>query len=145
MEAIKANIETMREGKGVGKIRDKELMHAYRVIDADAPTDKNGYVDTYVDARIYCGRSRSAEMVYAIIWASGRDSKGESVYGRGVGSAGGWGRDKASVALGEAISNAGIELSTRINGVGETAIVEAVKGIASALGASRPIVVEAFA
>ena len=59
-----------------------------------------------IDARIYMGRSRSASVVYASIWAFGNGKASIS----GTGKAGGYGYHKESAALDSAINNAGVEL-----------------------------------
>ena len=139
-DKMTADVSAMRETmRNCATIRNRELIHAYKVLDADEPT-VNGYASAYIDARLYMGRSRNAEYIYAIVWINGRDT-----YGHGIGSAGGYGYDKSSAAVGEAIDDAGIKLSARINGVGETAIREALLAVASALGASRPFIVEVCA
>lgn len=55
----------------------------------------------------------------------------------GTGTAGGGGYCKASASAGEAIRNAGFTLSSRIDGVGESAIREAVLALAKAAGYPR--------
>ena len=52
----------------------------------------------------------------------------------GSGSAGGYGYDKPSAAVGEALRNAGFELSECISGRGESAIIEAALAVAKAAG-----------
>lgn len=74
--------------------------------------------------RIY----RTDSRVYACFWAYGK----ENIY-KGSGLAGGYGYHMASAAADEAIENAGIKLSESINGVGDGAIRETIKAIASAL------------
>jgi hypothetical protein len=58
----------------------------------------------------------------------------EGVHTSGSGSAGGYGYCKMSAAAGEAIRNAGFTLSRSINGVGESAVCEAMHAIAAELG-----------
>jgi len=70
---------------------------------------------------------------YACLWVGGK-VEGEEIYTSGSGNAGGGGYCKASTAAGEAIRNAGFKLERRIDGVGESAIEEAVLAIAAAVG-----------
>lgn len=117
--------------------RNKEQVEQFNLI-----TFKKGEFKTPVTARCYMGRSSQASVVYACIWAH----TGEiSVSGKG--SAGGYGYHKASAAIDEAISSAGIELygspygrdeepnrKASISGVGDTAIELALRAIGRALG-----------
>lgn len=65
-------------------------------------------------ARTYMGRGRSASQVKAAIWVtlSGKKKPAGWEYGctSGSGQAGGYGYDKASTAIADAIESAGIEL-----------------------------------
>jgi hypothetical protein len=58
----------------------------------------------------------------------------ENLSRNGSGSAGGYGYHRPSAAAQEAIENAGFTLANRIDGVGESAMREAVLAIAAALG-----------
>lgn len=84
---------------------------------------------TIIDLRIYgTGNTNTAA-----IWIN--DSvNANNIHTSGTGSAGGYGYDRESAAAGNAIENAGFELSERINGVGRTAIYEALDAIAEYLG-----------
>jgi len=83
-----------------------------------------------VHAFFWMGRSSSASTVYCSVWITKRD--GQSVSGRG--SAGGWGYDKESAALHDAIESAGVRLERSIHGVGDYAMREAMLAIALAAG-----------
>lgn len=85
-----------------------------------------------ITIRCWMGRSRNASTVYASIWIS-RDG----FYAAGWGDAGGWGYCKASAAVGDAISRAGIVLERDIHGAGHSAIKEAMHAIADALGCGK--------
>jgi len=115
----------LHEISGGAYCHDKGLMNAYKII--DKTTEK-----TIVDCRISMGRSRSASTVYADLWVSGiKDNKipkkadytytidncyndeprtftSNSLSGKG--SAGGYGYDKASAAVADAIDSCGITL-----------------------------------
>lgn len=67
------------------------------------------------------------KMTYACVWVHAN-----GIWKSGTGSAGGYGYHRGSAAAGEAIENAGIELSERISGVGNTAINKAITAIAKA-------------
>lgn len=116
-----------------------------------------------VVARAYMGRGRSASQVKASIWVDLSDKKkpADWKYGRtsGSGQAGGYGYDKASTAIADAIESAGIELydtaylrhgekvdfKNRVyfGGVGLTATRSALLAIAYAAGWTDVVFVEA--
>jgi hypothetical protein len=88
------------------------------------------HIHEAVIARIYCTNNRS----YACLWVNGR-----SAWSSGSGFAGGGGYHKASAALQAAISNAGIHLDRSIDGVGQSAMEEAVRAIAEAVYPGVPV------
>jgi hypothetical protein len=92
-----------------------------------------------VSARFY----GSSSVVYCCVWiwphAYGQDGA------RGAGKAGGYGYDKRSAALSEALSDAGVTLAKNIAGVGESAEREAMEAIARQFGIVRPMIHEAHA
>ena len=116
-----------------------------------------------VVARTYIGRGRSASQVKAAIWVtlSGKKKPDGWEYGHtsGAGCAGGFGYDKASTAIADAIESAGIELygsaylrhgenvdfkkRVHFGGVGVTATRSALLAIAYAAGWSDVVFVEA--
>lgn len=116
-----------------------------------------------VVARTYMGRGRSASQVKAAIWVdlSGKKKPAGWEYGytSGAGSAGGYGYDKVSTAIADAIESAGIELygtaylrhgenvdfkkRVHFGGVGVTATRAALLAIAYAAGWSDVVFVEA--
>ena len=116
-----------------------------------------------VVARTYMGRGRSASQVKAAIWVTLSDKKKPDgwEYGHtsGAGCAGGYGYDKASTAIADAIESAGIELygttyhrrgekvdfKNRVyfGGVGVTATRSALLAIAYAAGWTDVVLVEA--
>lgn len=72
---------------------------------------------------------------YACLWVTQATEGGlPGLCFNGSGSAAGNGYDKPSAAAGEAIRNAGFDLSEDIGGRGESSIKEAVKAMAEALG-----------
>jgi hypothetical protein len=83
-----------------------------------------------IDLRLYGTGNKN----FACIWINYNDTNTS-----GTGSAGGYGYHRPSAAAAEAISNAGITLSKSISGVGDTAIREALKAIAAALGIENGI------
>jgi len=114
------------------RIRKRELVRAYHLLDLASG-------DTIVDVRVYQGRAASASTVYAVVWIKG------DKWGVGAGSAGGYGYDKRSSAIAEALINAGLKLSQDIGGRGDSVVIEALKAIGAALGAGSTVVVESFA
>lgn len=65
-----------------------------------------GRIENPITARFYMGRSNQASVVYCCLWI--RTAKGTHHSGRG--SAGGYGYHKASAALQDALTSAGVEL-----------------------------------
>lgn len=117
--------------------------------------------DTIVDVAVYMGRSRSSSTVHASVWvqlaAHKKPNDWEYRYTSGGGSAGGYGYDKESAAIGCAIRDAGIELygspyhaegkavmknKARIDGVGSSAVRKAILAIGYAAGYNNCILVE---
>lgn len=116
-----------------------------------------------VVARTYMGRGRSASQVKASIWVDLSSKKKpagwEYGYTSGSGQAGGYGYDKESTAIADAIGSAGIELygtaykrhgekvefkkRVHFGGVGVTATRAALLAIAYAAGWSDVVFVEA--
>lgn len=111
---------------------DKEQTRFYAVV-----ARVKGEWEQPITVRVWMGRSRSASVVYASIWASGPGRH----YG-GHGRAGGYGYCKPSAAIGAAIRSAGITLAQRIDGVGDGAIRDALRAIARALGYRDVCIVE---
>lgn len=122
MKATLPHPDTAPESSGLNMAGKRETIHTLTVVGL-----RNGYIRTLVDARFYMGRSRSASTVYASFWVMGGD------YLAGHAKAGGGGYHKQSAALGSAIRNAGIELDSSINGVGEDAMQDALLAIAAAV------------
>lgn len=127
--------------------RDKELVRGIKVLE-----NKNG--DSIVDCRLYMGRSSTASTVYCNIWVYGLKFDGGTIYGSASGKAGGYGYDKKSAAVSNALDNLGVKLyqddgikPTSIAGVGDSAIREALLAVAVALGYSvdNLIYVECYA
>lgn len=144
---------TVQADNAVNHGHNLEQVARYLVV--DKKTEK-----TVVDARCWMGRSRSASTVKASIWISLSDKKRpdgwEWAETSGSGSAGGYGYDKISAAIGDAMDSAGVELygsaytvrsdvdmkkRERINGKGDAAIESAVLAIAYAAGYTDCILV----
>jgi hypothetical protein len=104
----------------------------FKVIDLDGEGYKNT-ARTVVDARVYGTDTVNT----ACLWVST-----ESMHTSGSGKAGGYGYHRQSAALGCAIESAGFSLSSRIDGVGDDAMREALLAIARAVGVKRPAIVE---
>lgn len=115
-----------------------------------------------VVARTYMGRGRSASQVKAAIWVDLAENKKPTDwkygYTSGAGCAGGYGYDKESEAICQAIKDAGIELygtayqrhgekvdfkkSVNFGGVGSSATRVALLAIAYAAGFNDVVMVE---
>ena len=113
-----------KQNNGKNYSPEKELISSWDVI---VNTDDG--LKNIATARCYMGRSASASVVYASIWINSPD-----YHGSGTGKAGGYGYHKISAAISEAIESAGIELDKDITGVGDSAIEDALRAIAQALG-----------
>ena len=70
-----------------------------------------------------------ASTAYACVWLNLKDS-----YAVGKGKVGGYGYDKESAAISEALESAGIQLAHSIHGVGESAIRGALVALAEYAG-----------
>jgi hypothetical protein len=101
----------------------KELVRAMMIVAHDPAKGFRLPVTT----KFWMGRSRNASRVYCTM-----RSGNETVIASGSGWAGGYGYDKESAALDDAIRNAGITLSRSISGTGECR--QALEAVARALG-----------
>ena len=114
---------------------NKETVSSWSVIalDSSRPAEP---LREIVTVRWYMGRSSGASVVYCCIWTLSPQ------WSSGSGKAGGYGYHKASAALQDAIDSAGIKLSSRIDGRGETAQRQALHAIAEAMGYPVHLIVE---
>lgn len=125
---MKATIEPRDAIKG--SYRKDQLYRAYKILD---PKDGS----CIVDARVYFPGS----VAYACVWI--HDDK---IHASGSGKAGGYGYDKESAAVAEALENAGVTLSENIAGVGQHALRDALEATARAVTGKRKFfTVTAFA
>ena len=121
---MKANLKNIHKSNNIAKHRkEKGFNNQISIID---PKDGS----QIVIARFYWTDSRA----YCCLWVHG-----DSVYGSGAGYAGGYGYHKESAALDSAISDAGIELSENISGVGDGAMRDALVAIAKAATGKRKV------
>lgn len=128
---MKANIKAMRETPRNMHRKD----HLSREIAVLDPATGRAIVT----ARTYY----PGTVAYACIWIA---STARTPYACGTGKAGGYGYHKESAAFAEAISDAGIQLSESISGVGNGAMRDACEAIARAVtGKRRLIIHEAYA
>jgi len=132
MNVIVTGYEPKEGMKNAQGIRDKEMIRSYTVIDLEL-------AKTIIDVRVYRGRSASATTIYALAWIRSVEKWGE-----GEGRAAGGGYHKASAAIDEALSSAGVKLEHSIAGVGESAVIEALHALASHLGVAKARVVESY-
>lgn len=132
-----------------------ETVGGYKLVDKKTET-------VVIDCRVYTGRSRNASQVKATIWVTLSETKKpvdwEYRHTSGTGTAGGWGYDKESTAIADAIESAGIELygtaylrhgenvdfkkRVHFGGVGVTATRTALLAIAHAAGFNDCVFVE---
>ena len=88
-----------------------------------------GEIVTPVTVRCFMGRSAQSSTVYACAWINGRGHERS-----GAGQAGGHGYHKESAAIGAALDSAGVSLAQNIDGVGESAVKEAILAIVKKMG-----------
>jgi hypothetical protein len=119
----------------------KETIGGMKLIWHD-PKDRSKWSEL-VDARFYCGRSPSASGIHCSVWLAT-----DNFYCSGSGLATGYGYHKQSAALAYALRSAGVDLyylgednKTRtpahIDGVGETAMRQAMYAVGGAMGKNR--------
>lgn len=122
---MKANVSKLREGDKIRQYRKED--HFYSQL---------SMIDPSSGREVVCARFYSpfrGSNIYACIWVRPCDLRAdESAYGFGGGKAGGYGYHKASAALADAISDAGIELDEEISGHGGAAMESAIYAIARA-------------
>ena len=93
-----------------------------------------------VDARWYMARrSDGASPIYCSVWVHGINR-----YFAGHGKASGYGYFKQSAAFDEALDSAGIKLARRVDGVGMSAVREAMQSVAIACGFARGMRIVAY-
>jgi hypothetical protein len=132
--------QTGKSGTIKGKWRDKELIRSFQVFDLEA-LDYNNRPKRVIDCRLYMGRSNNSSMVYCLLWISPIDG----TWVEGSGSAGGYGYEKQSAAIGDAIMSAGITLERDVSGVGLEAAKIALEAIAEYSGSTKLLTVESYA
>ena len=121
---------TPKEELNINHRKEKHFMEEYTLITSDLRTP--------IILRIYGTNA----MNYACVWIL--DNK-KNIYCNGSGSAGGYGYHRPSAAVSEALTKAGIELSCRISGRGDTAIENAIKSIGTKLGYKKTLIHKAHA
>jgi hypothetical protein len=89
---------------------------------------------TLVTVRTYGAKRGNGSRNYVSIWVHASD---ERMSCAGHGSAGGYGYHRPSAAMQAALESAGIRLAQPIDGVGESAMKEAMHAIARHLGYTR--------
>lgn len=102
---------------------------------ADKP-DGHGVLDARIEARLYGNGTSNT----CCLWVFNVDSSGKCT--QGSGHAGGGGYHRKSAAMQAAIDNAGFTLSESIDGVGESAMREALLAIAKCIGVKKPAIIE---
>ena len=120
--------------KNISAIREKEIIKGYKSVIIDG--EKAG--KELIDVRFYMGRSSSASTVYCLVWI--KDDKSGEWYS-GKGKAGGYGYDKRSASLADALENAGV-IVKGLAGVGETAELETLRALSSYLTDKKFFIVD---
>lgn len=123
---MKATITNPEIRNGVNYGDRKELIRAKSVI----ALQTNGQPCEIIAARWYMGRSAQSSVVYCTVWING------GLWVSGSGKAGGSGYCKRSAAFAHALDDAGVQLTENVAGVGNSAVENACKAIASELGFS---------
>lgn len=115
---------------GNGKWHDNKETVAALVLVAWA----SGKQRELVTVRFWMSRSADgASPVYCTAWIHGNGNHGNEGCA-GTGRANGYGYHKQSAALQSALDSAGVKLAKRIDGVGETAMKDALLAIGRAMG-----------
>lgn len=122
------NIETARNYSS-----EKETHNVMHVVAAT----RDG-MRQIITCRFYSARSRGASVHHCSVWFTGKASR----YGSGTGKAGGYGYHKDSAALAAALLAAGVTLGYSISGVGNSAMRDALRALAAALGYRKTFIVE---
>ncbi len=126
--AIVATLPEAGLSNGRNLSPQKETIRAYTVIGIGKSRSDVVEVAT---ARWYMSRSADgASPIYCSLWVNVPGV----IHAAGHGRARGYGYHKASAALGDAIQSAGITLSKDIDGVGDTAMDDALHAIGIACG-----------
>jgi hypothetical protein len=93
--------------------------------------------DGTICRKISCRLYSTQAMNYCCVWIS---KAGETISGSG--SAGGYGYNRMSAAVSEALKQCGYTFDKEIAGVGESAVVDALKAIAEYNEYINPVVIE---
>ncbi|MDR0908712.1 MAG: hypothetical protein LBM77_03000 [Spirochaetaceae bacterium] len=126
----------LKESKHSFSFREKkEIVYGFQYIDTETNT-------TVLDCRVYTSRKPYSCRVIAAVWL--HDKKSQR-YGSGVGSAGGYGYHKPSMAIENALHEIGVKPSHRIGGVGYPACKEIFAEIMQELGYTNFVVAEFYA
>ena len=120
--------------RNISTIREKEIIKGYKSVIIDG--EKAG--KELLDVRFYMSRSSRASNIYCIVWIKD-DKTGEWFSGKG--KAGGYGYDKRSASLADALENAGV-IVKGLAGVGETAELETLRALSSYLTDKKFIIVD---
>lgn len=121
-------VKSIEKDKGI-KARDRienapGLDRAYKVLDNE--------FNEIIDCRVYF--TRSFNTCTCCLWVH---SKG--IYLSGSGRAGGYGYDKRSAAIADAVYNAGIILDKHFDGAGDSAAENALMSIAKKVSGKRSV------
>lgn len=134
------NIATLGEQVSNGRRLDdkKELVQEWQLVVFDAgfrPMEDGRMYDerfrTAVHAFWYMGRSPSASVVYCAVWIHSQD---RARYWSGSGRAGGYGYDKKSAALEEAMHSASATFERSFGGCGDDAAKHDMRAVMLAAG-----------
>jgi len=117
----------------MGNIRAKEFIKGIKLL---SPSHGHQQV---IDCRLYVGRSAKSSRVYACVWVHAPKAP-EYLYTHGY--AGGWGYDKKSAAVWDALNNAGFAFRADFSGRGMDSAVDALRSVAEYYGYDDCIVVE---
>ena len=112
------------------KHRKTALHHSWKVVTLSQYPQR---AQVLIDLRLY----ETLKCVYACLWLPSENLSGS-------GMAGGYGYDKASAAVAEAIHNASLNLSESISGRGRAAIEEALQAMAEHFKYKDWMIVECY-
>lgn len=122
---MKASIENAKHNCGINGRESYKVLHVLAIVE-NALEGEPQTVSEVIRAEFSASPRKGAQNVYCNVFVYG--------HGSGSGKAGGWGYHKESAALESALESAGIKLSERIGGAGNSAMEKALRAVAESAG-----------
>ncbi len=122
---MKATIDQGKNRNAIDHDRNKETIHSLNAV-----VSHKGKLEEVINLRLFMGRSRNAQTVYASVWISGKNY----FFASGTGKASGGGYCKRSASASEAFKSAGITFDSPVSGRGMSVVRDAIEATVRALG-----------